>query len=301
MQPLSARQILRTAHQLQLVPRDLYGRTQQKTMQARIASDILKKRSKSEFYRTEPGRFFLRAFQTNRNIPVQYRREYKAPQRAAQLGRFDVIAFPRAALAEFTSRMPRFFSANHLAELPWRFLRMWGLRNDATYVPFRFRLILLAEEGFMIDDQVPVDEADMSCRSVIGLSGVVKRSDRSLFSTDEFGLVEAANRTLLERFDLSGHVLPELNNASRWSEARSVVEKGSNGADEIDLMTFIAFRCAGLPEIEGAIRATATSGWLPSGARPNDLSRFDKWSSLFIGNVELQDALEPNPARQSPC
>ena len=171
-----------------------------------FASDILKNRSKSEFYRTGPGQFFLRAFQANRSIPVRYRREYYAPLRAAQLGRFDVIAFPRAALAEFASRMPTSFPANLLATLPLRSLRLWGLRTDANHVPFRFHLLLLAEEGIMVDDQVPTEDGDMAHRSVLGLPGVVKRSDRSLFSTDEFGLVEAASRTLLERFELPGHV-----------------------------------------------------------------------------------------------
>src|SRR6266576_3935001 len=94
-QPLSARQILKTAYQLQLVAPDLYGRTQHKTLQARLATDILHRRSRSEFYRTGPGRFFLRAMQTDRTIPVRYRREYTAPLRAAQLGRFDVLTISR--------------------------------------------------------------------------------------------------------------------------------------------------------------------------------------------------------------
>lgn len=291
-QPLSARQILRVAHQLQLVPRDLYGRTQQKTMQARLASDILKQRSKSQFYRTSPGRFFLRVFQNDRSIPARYRREYQAPLRAAQLGRFDVIAFPQAGLAEFAVRFPAAsFPTNHLARVPWRYLRLWGLRTDTNYIPFRFHLLLFSEEGIMVDDQVPIDDGDMAHRSVLGLPGIVKRSDRSLFSADEFGLVEAASRTLLERFELPSHVLTQLDDTSRWSEARALIEKSSDGAIETEMMVFIGFRCAGLAEITDAVGSKATSGWLPFGTRPNNLDRFDRWSSRFLCDADLQAAL----------
>lgn len=290
-QPLSARQILRTAHQLQLVPRGLYGRTQQKTMQARLASDILRNRSSSEFYRTGPGRFFLRALQSDRGTPHRYRREYQAPMRAAQLGRFDVVAFPRDALARLASRMTSSFPVALLAALPWQFMRLWNMRGHSDHLPFRFHLLVLAEEGMLVDDQRPIGDDEMAHRTVLGLPGVVKRDDRSLFSSDDFGLVEAASRTLIERFDLSGQVLSGLNDLTRWSEARALLEDGIDGAGNIEMMVFIAFRCAGLPEIAEAVDARSTSCWLPSGSRPNDLDRFDRWSSRLLSDAGLRAAL----------
>jgi hypothetical protein len=47
-QPLSAVQILRAAYDLQIVPRDLYGKTQHKTLQARIAEDSFLRQSALE-------------------------------------------------------------------------------------------------------------------------------------------------------------------------------------------------------------------------------------------------------------
>ena len=40
-QPLSAKEILQVAYQMQIVPPDLFGRTQHKTLQARLFTDIL--------------------------------------------------------------------------------------------------------------------------------------------------------------------------------------------------------------------------------------------------------------------
>jgi len=129
-QPLSARQILKTALQMQLVPRDLYGRTQHNTLQARLASDILRHRSNSSFYRTGPGRFFLRALQSDPSLPLRYKHEYQAPLRADQLGRFDVIAFPRAALRNLGLKTPMPLEVSRLFALPWRFARLHSLRRD---------------------------------------------------------------------------------------------------------------------------------------------------------------------------
>lgn len=289
-QPLSAREILRIAHQLQLVPRELYGRTQQKTMQARLASEILRNRSKSEFYRTGPGRFFLRALQSDRATPLRYRREYQAPLRAAQLGRFEVVAFPRAAIAELSSRIESPFPVALLAALPLPFMPLWILRRHPDYVPFRFHVLLFSEGGVFVDDHGSADN-EMSRCTVIGLPGIVKRNDRSLFSSDDFGLVEAASRTLLERFDLPGHVLPELDDPTRWSEAKALVNGAAVGTGEVEMMVFIGFQCAGLTEIADAIRASSTSYWLPLDARPNDLDRFDRWSSRLLDDPRLRAEL----------
>ena len=53
--PLDARQMLKTAYQLSIVPRNLYGKTQHKTLHARLAEDIRKQPTRSAFVRTGPG------------------------------------------------------------------------------------------------------------------------------------------------------------------------------------------------------------------------------------------------------
>ena len=97
-QPLSATQILRAAYDLQIVPRDLYGKTQHKTLQARIAEDILRNRGQSEFVRTERGRFFLRSLFGDPTVSRRFKGEYLAPNRSDQLKRFHVACIRRDAL-----------------------------------------------------------------------------------------------------------------------------------------------------------------------------------------------------------
>ena len=289
-QPMSARQILRTAHQLQLVPRDLYGRTQQKTIQARLATDILKNRSKSEFYRTGPGRFFLRALQFDRTIPHRHRREYHAPLRAAQLGRFDVVAFPRSTLEPFASGLAAPPPLARLLALPWRFVRLYGLREHGDLIPFRFRLLLVADGKIVLDDRRPAAlEGDLERQTAIGIEGVVKRSDLSLFSTDGFGLKDAGVRTLFETLSLPRHVLPVLEDASRWSKAEVVIDVAEDG--DVALRVFVSFSCQDVREISDAVDLRVTAQWVSTPVRVNDLSRFDRWSARLIEDTDLQSRL----------
>jgi HB1, ASXL, restriction endonuclease HTH domain len=67
--PLSARAILAAAYRHGLVPMHLHGNTQHKTLGARISEDIITLHDDSLFFRTAPGRFFLREFLTDVTDP----------------------------------------------------------------------------------------------------------------------------------------------------------------------------------------------------------------------------------------
>src|SRR5689334_7283892 len=73
--PLSARDLVQEAEKLGLMPADLGGKTQHKTMQARLSTDILFNRERSFFYRVSPGRFFLREFLDDPEIDIRWKEE----------------------------------------------------------------------------------------------------------------------------------------------------------------------------------------------------------------------------------
>ncbi len=286
---MSARQILRTAYQLQLVPRDLYGQTQHKTLHARLATDILKRRSKSDFYRTGPGRFSLRVFLSESTLPNRTRHEYHAPLRTDQLGRFDVVAFPRASLAELAIKVRSPFPVSNLSGLPWRFVQLNKLRGGSKLVPLRFQLLLIASDKLFLDNRKHCGvDGDLVSRSVIGLEGFVKWGDRSLFSSDDFGLMDAATRALFERFELPPRVRPSLENLSRWSHPQTVIDEGTDSVETApELIVYVSLQCTDMFELIETIDAQATAEWLPIPIKLNDLDRFGKWSSRLVTDSAL--------------
>lgn len=83
--PLSARAILKHAYANDIAPHHLYGKTQHKTLQARLSEDILHRREQSLFFRTKPGHFFLREFITDTSIPAEFRQPIIARRRTRDL------------------------------------------------------------------------------------------------------------------------------------------------------------------------------------------------------------------------
>ena len=284
-QPLSARQILKSAYQLQIVPRDLYGRTQHKTLQARLSTDILKRRTRSDFYRTGPGKFFLRILLHDGSIPARHRREYLAPLRAAQLGRFDVLGFSRAEIRRLA--IGGALRIRELFSLKWRYYRMDEIRRDAAIVPFRFLLLVVDDQRILLNVHRPSNEGDFSHRSTLGLPGIVKREDRCLFSTDEIGFPDAALRTLIEHFDLPGSAIAAVEEPWRWSHAHLLFDERDKPAVD-DLMAIISFKCSGVVEVTSAVDALSSMEWLRLPIQANDLDRFDRWSSQIVGDAALQ-------------
>jgi hypothetical protein len=232
----------------------------------------------------------LRALQADRSTPHHYRQEYQAPLRAAQLGRFDVVAFPRSALRDLASNVRGAISVANLFSLPWQFERLHDLRRNTKLAPFRFLLLLVANGRIFVDNRRHrlVDD-DLHLRTMIGIDGYVKLGDLSLFSSDDFGLMDAAMRTLLEQFELPSHVHPLLDEAERWSTAQVEIDIDDEG--NADLLVYLSFQCSEISEISDAIDARPSAEWMPTPIQLNDLDRFDKWSMRFVRDDELQGKL----------
>ena len=82
---MSTHEIMREAFLRGIVPTHLHGQTQHKTLGARLSVDILNYRKKSLFFRTQPGRFFLREFMKDKKIPIEFRTPIVARRRKREL------------------------------------------------------------------------------------------------------------------------------------------------------------------------------------------------------------------------
>ena len=83
--PLSPRSILAAAYKRGLVPEHLYGKTQHKTLQARLSEDIVARRDRGAFFRTAPGKFFLRELLRDESLPEEFRRPIPTRRRRREL------------------------------------------------------------------------------------------------------------------------------------------------------------------------------------------------------------------------
>ena len=95
---MSPKAILALAYRGGLVPVQLHGRTQHKTLQARISEDIVLRRDHSAFFRTAPGRFFLREFLADSSVPQEWRQPISTRRRFRELLRGPALAVNRGDL-----------------------------------------------------------------------------------------------------------------------------------------------------------------------------------------------------------
>lgn len=286
-QPLSAREILKAAYQLQIVPRDLYGRTQHKTLQARLATDILNQRMKSQFFRTGPGRFFLRALQSDDTLPASYRREYIAPLRAAQLGKFDVLTISRPTIRRlsFAERHP--LRISDLAPRLSRYHRMDEARRNLDLLVFRIMVVLLHNGKILIHQERPLLHGEIPSRASLGFEGFIKREDKCLFSDDEVGLKDAGLRTISEWLDLAPNLLARLEPIRGANNEIVLYQEGDQPALD-DLMVILSFDCSSAPDVVQSARCADIYHWRQLPICVNDPSGFDRWSSRILTDPELQ-------------
>jgi hypothetical protein len=90
--PLSPRTIIAEAYKSGIVPTNLHGKAQHKTLGARISEDIISKREQSRFFRTSPGKYFLRDFLDDPGIPADFQRPFHARRRLRELMRGPTLA-----------------------------------------------------------------------------------------------------------------------------------------------------------------------------------------------------------------
>lgn len=232
--PLSAREIIQRAYVMNLVPRHLHGKTQHKTITARISEDILRNRDKSVFFRPYPGRYFLSKFLDDESLPEEYRRPIIARRRSRQLNR------------EYSAYLP----AGHEVVVdkwdcfpPSEFGRIVR-RNDIAYdrggrpadhgMPIwhfsyvrRESEILIYRRGRFLDGR-----EDIAKGKTVGFSAPLTHNDRTLFEQKYHGVLGAAVSAAAIDLNLEhSTAFQELEERSKfrggfvadWRETRAVV------------------------------------------------------------------------------
>lgn len=281
--PLAPQAILDLAYLLDIVPAHLHGKTQHKTLQARLSEDIVKNRKHSAFFRTEPGVFFLSELLTDETLPKSFRTPIVARRRVRELtGDLALcvskrklqrlmpvsgIAQKRAILSTFSGRdfhyrNPKSEAAKHAF--------VWS-----TAVVRRRHQILTYRVGRYRDQR----DSFLLKRSV-GFSALVEAKDRSLFSTDEFGIAESATNAAKIDLDIDG---PNSENPRHVDEVSLQYFLVRHQEEEMsELVGVVYFECPDWFEPTKRRLAMYDVQWLDLRNPINDLSDFDPWSQAIL-------------------
>lgn len=280
--PMGARAILDAAYRAGVVPVHLRGKTQHKTLQARLSEDILLHRQNSIFYRTEPGQFSLTEFISDPEYPSKWKTPFPARRRTRVLKRADSLAVHSEVAcslmgnaipySEFLQRVhhPEALTSMHPDDMKERgYCAVWTfsvVRRGSSILSYRI--------GRYRDDRDMFAE-----KRSIGFTGALAAGDVSLFSTDELGAEECAVAVLQQDLDLS---LAAFEEPSSQRPTVAGVTALTDINNSLDIVIVLSWDC---PEwFEPSTRRLSLNEphWLGTVERVNDLDDFEPWSAHLI-------------------
>jgi hypothetical protein len=286
-QPLTPLEILRLAYAGDLAPWHLGGRTQHKTLQARLSEDILRFRDGSRFYRTAPGRFFLREFLEDDSIPAEFRKQIVARRRRRDLPAHRVLAFDHAKLKKSTRRgdvLAFEEIINFLKVGDYHYAHSDRLHSDLEVIIWSFALVI--RSGHVLSYRMgPYREHRDSFLSkrAIGFYTPIVDTDLTLFDRADHGIVESGIKALATDLDIYNH--DEWQKLHQNTSLESFIYADA-GARPGSLLAVLSFFCP--PEIEPTTSRLAINDleWLDLRIPLNNEDDFDPWSRAVFGEAK---------------
>lgn len=285
-EPLGPSDILRLAYLADIVPPQLYGRTQHKTLQARLSEDILLKKERSTFFRTNPGMFFLREFLQDSSIPETYRTPIVARRRARGLYSKRIVTFSREittqiGLVSWSDSAAAILKA--LAQEKYFYTESYGQHRETDV--FLWSFAIFSRGDFILSyraGRYREDRDSFLDKRCIGFSALVNAHDRDLFSLADHGIVESAVRSVTIDLDL-----PPTNRMHMHGDNSPRLSGFILHLSEMDASAVIGVVHVECPDwFEPLKRRLAINDlqWLDLRSPINHLEDFDPWSRQVLAS-----------------
>ncbi len=287
--PLGPRAILTLAYQNDLVPPQLHGKTQHKTLQARISEDIIQRREHSPFFRPAPGQFFLRDFLTDTSIPEAYRVPMATRRRVRDLIRGPVLSLDPKSLKGLSDEHGRIERADVLSLLQAGHVRYGDPKTDAGDSVFLWSFVCVVRANSVLSyrqGRYRETRDAFALRRTIGFSTLVHQHESTLFNVGDLGIVDSGVHATMLDLDIPQvgptHVESQFSARLRYFLWPSYKQSR-------DLVAVIDFDCPAWFEPMKRRLAINDLHWLDWAARINDLDDFDPWSrSVMLEHSRLR-------------
>jgi len=274
--PMSSRAILDLAYEKGMVPPRLYGKTQHKTLGARLSTDILQNKSRSRFFRTESGVYFLTKFLSDNSIPAKFKNPRIVKRRSRELIQEPVLAvnaplFDERPLKDDSQLFENSEYLNVTDETALTFIWVFSLvrrgDNILTYRQGRYRE---SSQSFLN-------------KRAIGFRAPVYQRHKDLFSKDGFGIFNAAFESVSFDLDISEQSFGrhDTDFHSEYCSIKTSIDSG--GRNTLIVGCFI--NCPDWFEPTNKRLSLNDLKWVSINSKPNNLDDFDPWSQLFLDEV----------------
>ncbi len=279
---------MREAYLRYLVPTHLHGKTQHKTLGARLSEDILQFRDRSRFYRNRPGRFFLKKFINDSSIPSEFRRPIVARRRKLELKNKNIVHFQHELISSVSNQ-------NAYAFLTPAQLKRIIKRGDFVYrdlteneddflVPFYSFTFFQRRNEFLSFDRGSFREHrnEFLGKKSLGFTVPVEHDDMTLFEFENHGVVNAGLTAAAIDLDLEfSRDLPFFENNSKFLGCLFFEHRGKSA-----LLGLVKVASPGFFYPETKRLAVNDLGWVEPFDKPR--YSFDPWTEHFLSWVQAK-------------
>lgn len=202
---MSAAGILESAYAAGIVPKRLYGRTQVKTLQARLSEDVLYS-PHSAFFRTEPGYFFLNELVADPTIPAKFKEKFEARRRIRDLHIAPFLGIDEAFVsADGANLMHDWVSFVGAAEKSNAIHYLSSKRETrGALIVWTFSVVRRGSEVLSYrTGRYRNDRDTLMDKRTIGFPGVLSYYDFTLFSEGDYGAKENSLNAIKWDLDIS--------------------------------------------------------------------------------------------------
>lgn len=233
--PMSAQQILNDAQRFGLLPEHLFGQTMSKTLQARIAEDIFHNRSKSLFYRTNLGTYFLRELSKDKSLPKEIRSEFPTRGRMKPLPD-DRILFVRN---KPISKVVRFFDKieNCFAENTDNAYCFIGQQPNHFLPIITFSILKYNNQILLHNIGKYSHFSDLVGFTSIGFRRFIDEFDIDFFATDKIGAELSSSREVIRHLQSDTSTIDDREIKRRMYHVGSIIEPTGHRISIVQFLT----------------------------------------------------------------
>ncbi len=281
--PMSARAILKLAYTLEIAPHHLHGKTQHKTLQARLSEDILQRREHSLFFRTKPGQFFLREFLTDPSIPAEFRQPIVARRRTRDLFMGPALSV-KYDHVKYLLHKGEFAGANLIENIArsgsYRYIDPKHPDDDDVLL---WAVSALTRPGQILSYRVGRyrdDRDHFAQKRSIAFATLVSETNHTLFDAESLGVPDSAFFAAAVDLDIP---LPEaFSTEASFDHFIRFISWQPKIENKRNIFAFVEVQAPDWFEPTAAKLSLNDLCWLDVSCAPNNWDDFDPWSQTIL-------------------
>jgi hypothetical protein len=278
--PLNSKQILQKAYDLNLLPSNLYGKTQHKTFHARISVDIRKNEETSPFYRAERGIFFLKRLRNLPHIPKHHKKGIHVVPRSRELNREPVLGINNKIIEALKSHTGFLKHKKVEKALSLNNLQYGDAKNFITgFSKLCVFVVVQKQEKILTyrEGKYREDRDGFSNQRTIGFKTLVTANDKTFLDNEDHGVVFAGLSATLTDLGVPFETI-NIDEEKKSAKIQFILSPQDDG----DVVCVVNYVCPSWFEPLKRTLAINDLSWLSTDHLPNNIKDFDCWSQSII-------------------